>query len=483
MSGKSNQSPKILFLPHANIQYSQLAPERRAWVVEHSYKPLFDIIESRGVKISFEASGETLKVIAETHPKVLDKLTGLIRDGQIEPVGSPYTHIMMANVPKDIAYLTLVDGLDAWEQYTGVRPTVGWNPECSWAHYLPEIYKAAGYETLVMDGDSFMLSFPEIRKATGLSFDVRGHSNKSKLFAIEEFISDKDDYLKFLTNPSVASNGLKMIFRSDIMANPMLWYLMGATEGHRSSPIVIEEIETMLMRWHERVLRSGAFILPYAEDAEYIGTTAYFYVKQFNQARFFEKETESLARFTNLLEVASACDFETATVSEAVSAATAIEDNTQIDKIENGIAWHGGTAKAWANTTHARILDVVCRSVWDGINAICERLDCTATEATGTLREAIRKLTSAYVSDSRWPPAPTSPGRFNVQESIADLYAANELVGRAMVEHGLEEQRALYSPALMKTQIASIEDELMEMQYFGEDELVVESEAEMETVQ
>ena len=36
--------PKVIFLPHANIQYSQLKMERRAWVVKNCDEKLFDLV-------------------------------------------------------------------------------------------------------------------------------------------------------------------------------------------------------------------------------------------------------------------------------------------------------------------------------------------------------------------------------------------------------------------------------------------------------
>ena len=36
--------PKVIFMPHANIQYSQLDPKRRAWVCENCYRPLFELV-------------------------------------------------------------------------------------------------------------------------------------------------------------------------------------------------------------------------------------------------------------------------------------------------------------------------------------------------------------------------------------------------------------------------------------------------------
>jgi len=455
--------PKIIFMPHANIQYSQLDPRRRAWVIEHSYRPLFELVGAHDYRIAFEASGRTLEVMHDECPAVLQLLRDLIHDGKIEPVGSPHIHVMLTNIPPEIGLDTLKHGLDSWEKFTGVRPETGWNPECGWAGWLPEVYRTAGFKSLVMDADSFFLSFPEIREATGLKYDVQGHSNKNHLFKIEEYIKDKPQYLRYLTNPSVAPNGLKMIFRSDCMANPMLWYLMGATEGMRKDPVSLDEIKTMLLHWQDRIAQSGKFIMPYAEDAEYIGTSAYFYVKQFNQARFFEPEPNSVTRFHQLLELAKNTGYELTTPQAVIREETAPIANDLIDHIENGVAWHGGTAKAWANTSYSRMIDPVCRSIVDGIAAVRQRIGDHPE-----LENAVKAVTSAYVSDSRWPPLPTSPGRFNVRETLDDLYRANQSLEQAMAAGGIADKKAIYSPTLMLTQIKLIDDQLMQQQYFGE---------------
>ena len=456
-------SDKIIFMPHANIQYSQLAPKRRAWVCEHCYRPLFELVRDGDYKVAFEASGRTLEVMAREAPAVLAMLKELVKAGKIEPVASPFIHVMLANVPPEIGLDTLRHGLDAWEKYTGFRPETGWNPECGWTSYLPEIYREAGYRNLVMDADSFFLSFPEIREATGLKYEVQGHSNKNHLFRIEEYIKDKPEFLKYLTNPSVAPNGLRMVFRSDCMANPMLWYLMGATEGCRETLVKLDEIKEIFIKWQPRIAQTGTFIMPYAEDAEYIGSSAYFYVKQFNQARFFEPEPESVRRFKELLDMAKEIGYELTTPGEVIGNAGELIKNDLIDRIENGAAWHGGTCKAWGNTSYSLIFDPVCRMVYDGIVAIRK---CTGD--IPELEKALKAVTSAYVSDSRWPPLPTTPGRFNVRESLDDLFAANRFLNEAMEKGGIAEKRAIYSAPLMETQIKLIEKTLMEQKYFGE---------------
>ncbi len=459
---------KIIFMPHANIQYSQLEPEKREWVIKNCYEKLFDLIDGGDYKIGFEASGITIDEIAEKAPEVMAKLKRLIAEGKIEPVASPYIHFMLANIPYEVCVDSLIHSRDVWEKHTGVRPKVGWNPECGWAGYIPDAYKEAGFESLVMDADSFLLSFDEIRKATGLEYDVAGHSNKNHLFKIEEYIKDKPEFLKYITNPSVAPNGLKMIFRSDCMANLLLWYLMGATEGLRSEPISMDEINKMLQNWQERVKNSGSFIMPYAEDAEYIGSSAYFYVKQFNQARFFEPEPKAVDRFKEILDTAAANGYEFALPSQVIAESDNIIENNYIDCIENGVAWHGGTAKAWANTDYSRIMDPVCVSILNGIKAVAAKLGEDMKNLDVELNNAMKALASAWVSDSRWPPEPTSPGRFNVRESLDDMYKANEAIAKAMENGKIADKRGIYSPNLMHTQIKAIDDKLMNLKYFGE---------------
>jgi hypothetical protein len=460
--------PKVIFMPHANIQYSQLKPEKRAWVMKNCYEKLFDSIMGGEYKIAFEASGNTIEEMALQAPEVLNKLKVLVQEGKIEPVSSPYIHFMLSNIPPEVCLDSLKYALDIWEKYVDVRPTVGWNPECGWASYVPEVYKEAGFESLVMDADSFLLSFAEIRKATGLIYDVQGHSNKNHLFKIEEYIKDKPDFLKYITNPSVAPNGLKMIFRSDCMANLLLWFLMGATEGMRKDPINEDEIKSMFDNWRDRINASGSFIMPYAEDAEYIGSSAYFYVKQFNQARFFEAEPDSISRFKRILDIAAEKGYSFATPSEVIKDSKNILDNEMINHIENGVAWHGGTAKAWANTEHSRIMDPVCLSILSGIKTLAEYLGKDMNNLDGELDNALKAVSSAWVSDSRWPPLPTSPGRFNVRESLDDMYKANEAIKKYMQNNKIDNLRSLYSPDLMKTQIRAIDEKLMNMEYFGE---------------
>ncbi len=455
-------------MPHGNLQYSQLPPRKRGWVAEQSYGHIFDIAERLDVRFAFEASGETLEIMEQQSPRVLEKLVAGVTAKRIEPVASPHTHIMLSNIRPEIGLDSLINGLDTWERICGVRPAAGWNPECSWASYIPEIYREAGFDILIADADSYLLSSVDgIREATGLDFDVRGHSNKNALFRIEQQIAERPEILQTLFRPNKLDNGLNIILRSDMLCNIMLWYLMGATEGNREEPVRIEEISEMLSRWKARIPAGDGFIMPYAEDAEYVGTTAYFYVKQFGEARFFEPAPDSVTRFEEILTTARNIGYRFMTPSEAAAAFDSIPGKG-FDQIENGCAWHGGTAKAWANTVYSRMLDPVCSSLYDGLNAVASALGIASLRENEETARIVKTITTAYVSDSRWPPAPTSPGRFNVEESLQALESANQQLHTFMEAHGVGRLHALYSPGIMRTQIAAVRDELMAMEYFGE---------------
>jgi len=458
----------IIFMMHGNLQYSQLPIEKRGEVARQSYAKIFEICEKMKAKIAFEASGETLEIVAEEAPEVLEKLKELIERGLIEPVASPQTHIMLGNIDREIGLMSLVEGLDTWERLTGVRPVTGWNPECSWASYIPDIFREAGFENLIADADSYFLSTLDgIREKTGLTFDVRGHSNKNELFRLEDSVASSEEAMTALTMPNRLPNGLNIILRSDMMCGSiMLWYLIGATEGNRKEPVSLDEIRENLVKWRQRIPENGGFIMPYAEDAEYVGTFAYFYVKQCGEARFFDPNPDSVRRLEEILTSAKELEFTFVTPSMAVEKYGTVEGKG-FERIERGCAWHGGTSLAWVNTIYSRILDPACRMMFDGIKTIAADRGVEIIKDEN-LREILKKITTAYVSDARWPPAPTSPGRFNVREALDSLKEANNKIREYMKQTNIADKLGLYSPNIMESQLAAIDDELMNMEYFGE---------------
>ena len=68
--------PQVIFMPHANIQYSQLDPKRRAWVCENCYRPLFEMVRDGEYKIAFEMVNKCDQLTQDLlHKLELDKLS------------------------------------------------------------------------------------------------------------------------------------------------------------------------------------------------------------------------------------------------------------------------------------------------------------------------------------------------------------------------------------------------------------------------
>ena len=68
---------------------------------------------------------------------------------------------------------------------------------------------------------------------------------------------------------------------------------------------------------------------------------------------------------------------------------------------------------AWTNTRQARLLDPVCRSVYQGLNDVAAHLGIADLRRENEFRQVMRRITTAYVSDARWPPqlkTPPPPG-------------------------------------------------------------------------
>jgi hypothetical protein len=107
-------------------------------------------------------------------------------------------------------------------------------------------------------------------------------------------------------------------------------------------------------------------------------------------------------------------------------------------------------------------------AVYEGLCAVANACGVGDLRGDAGTHDVLKELTTGWVSDARWPPAPTSPGRFNVIEALDALERANAGLRALMQERGLAPRRSLYAPDLMDTQLAAVREELMALPYFGE---------------
>lgn len=150
-----NKTPKIVFLPHANLQYSQLRPEKRGGVVETCYERLFDLVARKDYQIGFEASGFTVDRIAELNPRVMGKLRALISSGHIEPVASPYIHVMLSNIDPEVGAAALLDGAGRLGAACRCASPAGMEPRMRLGALYPRNFSAGGVR-IARDGRRFL---------------------------------------------------------------------------------------------------------------------------------------------------------------------------------------------------------------------------------------------------------------------------------------------------------------------------------------
>jgi hypothetical protein len=157
-----------------------------------------------------------------------------------------------------------------------------------------------------------------------------------------------------------------------------------------------------------------------ADDAEYTGTTGYFFVKYFRDYdRSFAVDPTAYEKLTKLVtaveELGEFASFKEACEREAVEEPFYVEDR---------FAWHKTYADAWAGTPEAKAWDPVLaeirREYKEKYQPIVEKDD--------KYRDIVEKfwfhVTNSANSDGRWPPPPALTCEFNRNWVLDEIDAA-----------------------------------------------------------
>ncbi|NLX07933.1 MAG: hypothetical protein GXY33_22555 [Phycisphaerae bacterium] len=395
-----------IFIFHANLHYSQLPLDKKEFVIRESYDATLRLLRERypQAHFAFEASGYTIEEMQRLAPDVLDRYRQAFADGVCEFMGSPYAHSMLANFPFEDGLWSLKFSMETYEKVLGFRPATAWNPECSWNARMPEMFEKAGFTNLITDWESFLISTrPEVR---AVEYDPDRSRKDGKNLPYYD-VSPDDPTLHY---PLRITDKLTGLMRSDRTCNELLWYMMGQseeTDGKGPAEVPLEKPLSAVRKWTGS--DKGGFLIPYAEDAEYCGTTGYFFLKYYNQFRLFEPSPESLQRLDALLaEVTKMGDL--ITVSEAVAKYPRIEDVEMA--YEDKMAWHRTFSDAWANTPWAKELDPHCKRIHDELMRL--EKSAKSKKQKDLLKQGWYHLICAENSDGRWPPPPLEPGKWNI---------------------------------------------------------------------
>ena len=411
---------KYIMVFHANLHYSGLRPEKYEFCIRKSYERIFDLFAGRfkGVKYCFEASGFTLDMMAKLTPDVLGKLRRAVESGQCEFMGSPYAHSIMTNFAYKDGVQACKFAMDTYQRHLGMRPRTAWNPECCWNEDIPEIYKEAGFDIMSLDWDSYLISsLPEVAV-------VERNPDKAAKDGSAMPWFDIDPDTPTLHRPVKISDSMNGIYRSDRVSAQTLYYLMSTNnipvDDTQKKSVTLEFLLKTIDHWSGK--KKDGYLICYAEDAEYVGTTGYFFLKHFGKHQVFDDNPDAIRLLTEYIDALLERG-ELAHVVDAVDEGPILNEPVIIDK---DMAWHRTYATAWAKTPSALACDPYCHMLSEKLQNM--ESEIVTAEEEMLYQKAWFHLICAENSDGRWPPFPKKPGNFNVYYIWDQLSKAQDAI-------------------------------------------------------
>lgn len=416
---------KYITIYHANLNYAYLPERRYEFVIRNSYELIFDTYREDlpGDAYVFEASGYTIEQMALKTPDVLEKLKAAIASGQCEFMGSPYAHPMLPNFPEEDGRWSIKFSNDVYQKYLGFQPRSFWNPECGWRDYVKNQVADNGYRNLLQEFEQYSRSLgadgqplrPEI-------YDVEKIDNSQ--FYNFDFKYDLPGtesalHFPFKNLAGMAPDTLRVFLRTDRVAVFGVRYFM-SHPGHSLANYIelIRKFSQQLPGEPE-----GAMLI-YADDAEYVGTNAWYNLKYCNNPdQIFERMPDAREKLVAMVNAVRELG-EFTTFDHACNQLPALED--PIDFNDN-MSWHGGQASNWANTPMALLLRPWQQLVRNKLKEV------EASLPQEVLERVWFHLTNSYNSDGQWPPTTKASPHiiypFNYKYNFENLLAAELLLG------------------------------------------------------
>lgn len=143
---------------HANLNFSLLDETEYKNVITRCYWPLMKILErNKNLKIGFELSGNTLLKIKELDFPFINKLISLIKQKKIEIIASGLEQIISPLVPYQVTFDNLDLGKKIYIKILEVSPNIAFINEQTFSDGIIDLYKEAGYGTIILDWDNLPL--------------------------------------------------------------------------------------------------------------------------------------------------------------------------------------------------------------------------------------------------------------------------------------------------------------------------------------
>jgi Glycosyl hydrolase family 57 len=151
---------RLLCLFHLNLAFSSLEEESHAEVIRRCYRPALELARDTGFPIAVEATGWTLRRIAQLDPGWIELLRELLAEGSAEFVGSAHAQCAAPLLPALVNAWNLRLGREAYEELLGFAPRIALVCEQVYSPGLVPLYLEAGYEALIVDWDNARRSHP-----------------------------------------------------------------------------------------------------------------------------------------------------------------------------------------------------------------------------------------------------------------------------------------------------------------------------------
>jgi hypothetical protein len=145
---------------HLNLMFSSIEESQRPEVIARCYEPLLDLAET-GIPVAIEAPGLTLEIAEGIAPAWIARLRRLIAEGSVEFVGSGYAQAIGPLMPWKAVEKNLAIGRDVYDRLLGVSPRIALINEQAFSAGLVPLYRADGYDAIVMDWDDPASHHPE----------------------------------------------------------------------------------------------------------------------------------------------------------------------------------------------------------------------------------------------------------------------------------------------------------------------------------
>lgn len=139
---------------HANLMFSSISEEDRPEVIQRCYWPLLNLIERQQCPLAIELSALTLTIIQEIDPKWIAELNRLSELGLTEVVASGYSQLIAPLVPAEVNIANLEIGKRIYSELLRKPPSIAFFNEQAFSQSLIPIYKAAGYNTAVVEWEN-----------------------------------------------------------------------------------------------------------------------------------------------------------------------------------------------------------------------------------------------------------------------------------------------------------------------------------------